>query len=442
MTGRYLSILFVTVSLAVLTIGASGCSKSEPPLPKTIPAARDEAVKARDAALAARKAKDPKAAAEAGERARACAGVAVKLLAGPDSSTSSGQATQPSDANASAEASAAAREAGLLADLTAEDARLADMCGSWKARGYRTARGLAVKAVFVSLAFAARQAGDANATEMPEQLRAAADLAAGLAEQVTGRGPLPDGKCDWAGVAKDMDAQAASPSPGVTGLLALGFLLARQDRMALYEIESIDPKLVVAPVDRTAYHFLRGVTYSMNGLPRLGVEQVQASAVAAGEDPNAVGPEWLGTIHLFLAAECLSRRELREADIQLARSMQVWPDNPLCVFLIGERLAADGQYEKAAESLESRAAGTSEEWLARRLAARARQVRDNKAEAKPLFSDTGFLCDVMVHCVGEKAEQKAPKQLKGAIATARSLAQRILDHIGGTTAAPAGEAGK
>jgi len=117
--------------------------------------------------------------------------------------------------------------------------------------------------------------------------------------------------------------------------------------------------------------------------------------------------------------------------------MRAWPDNPVCVFLTGERLAADGRYEKAAESLEKQAAGTQYEWLARRLTARARQVRDNKGEAAPLFTDTGFLCDVMIHCVGEKAQQKAPRQLKGAIAAARSLTQRVLDHLGGTTTAPA-----
>jgi hypothetical protein len=35
--------------------------------------------------------------------------------------------------------------------------------------------------------------------------------------------------------------------------------------------------------------------------------------------------------------------------------------------------------------------------------------------------------------VGEKAEQNAPKQIKGIIAAARSLARRMLDQMGGTT---------
>jgi len=342
----------------------------------------------------------------------------------------------------SAQAASAAREAALLADLTAEDARLAELSGSWKARSYRTARGLAVKAVFVSLAFAARQAADAKAGAMPEQFRAAADCAASVAPVLTGRGNLPDGKPDWPGVAKDMDALAAKPPPELAGLLAIGFLLAGQNRMALYEIEAVDPKLAVTPVDKTAYHMLRGVTCSMNGLPRLGAEQIEVSAAAAGQDPNSIGPQWLGTIHLYLVYEALSRRDFREADMQLSRSMRAWPDNPVCVFLTGERLAADGRYEQAAESLEKEAAGTEYEWLARRLTARARQVRDRKGDAAPLFTDTGFLCDVMVHCVGEKAQQKAPKQLQGAIAAARSLTQRILDQLGGTTTAPAGKSTK
>jgi hypothetical protein len=440
MAGRCLAISLSAVCI-LMSLIAAGCSKSDPPppLPKTIPAARDEAVKSRDAALAARQAKDPKAAAAASVRALAAAGVAAKLLAGPAHSASSGQVTQPSDANTSAQAASAARQAALLADLTAEDARLAELCGSWKARSYRTARGLAVKAVFVSLAYAARQAADANAAAMPEQLRAAADCAASVAPVLTGRGNLPDGKPDWQGIAKDMDALAANPSPQLAGLLAMGFLLAGQNRMALYEIEAVDPKLAITPVNKTAYHLLRGVTFSMNGLPRLGTEQVEASAAAAGQNPNSVGPQWLGTIHLYLAVDAISRRDFRAADMQLSRAMRAWPDNPVCVFLTGERLAADGRYEQAAESLEKQAAGTQYEWLARRLTARARQVRDNKGDAAPLFSDTGFMCDVMIHCVGEKAQQKAPRQLKGAIAAARSLTQRILDQLGGTTSAPAGK---
>ena len=426
--------LLISLSAVCVSVSSfnSGCSKSAPPppAPKTIPAARDEAVKSRQAALDARKAKDPKAAAAAAARAQAAAGVAAKLLAGP--------ATQPSDANTSAQAASAAREAKLLAELTAEDARLADLCGSWKARGYRTARGLAVKAVFVSLAYAARKAADPNAAAMPEQLRAAADCAASVAPVLAGRENLPDGKPDWPGIAKDMDTIVAKPPPELAGLLAMGFLLAGQNRMALYEIEAVDPKLAITPVKKTAYHLLRGVTFSMNGLPRLGAEQVEASAAAAGQDPNSVGPQWLGTIHLYLVYEAISRRDFVAADMQLSRAMRAWPDNPVCVFLTGERLAADGRYEKAAESLEKQAAGTEYEWLARRLTARARQVRDQKGDAVPLFSDTGFLCDVMIHCVGEKAQQKAPRQLKGVIAAARSLTQRILDNLGGTTTAPEG----
>ena len=438
MAGRCLLISLSAVCIAMSLI-AAGCSKSAPPppAPKTIPAARDEAVKSRQAAQAARKAKDPKAAAAASERARLAAGVAAKLLAGPAHSASSGQATQPSDANTAAQAAAEARQAALLADLTAEDARLAELCGSWKARSYRTARGLAVKAVFVSLAFAARRAADPNAATMPEQLRAAADCAASVAPVLTGRGNLPDGKPDWPGIAKDMDAIVAKPPPELAGLLAMGFLLAGQNRMALYEIEAVDPKLALTPVKKTAYHLLRGVTCSMNGLPRLGTEQVEASAAAAGQDPNSFGPECLGTIHLYLVYDALSRRDFIAADMQLSRAMRVWPDNPVCVFLTGERLAADGRYEKAAESLEKQAAGTEYEWLARRLTARARQVRDQKGDAAPLFTDTGFLCDVMIHCVGEKAQQKAPRQLKGAIAAARSLTQRVLDHLGPATETPA-----
>jgi hypothetical protein len=167
----------------------------------------------------------------------------------------------------------------------------------------------------------------------------------------------------------------------------------------------------------------------MNGFPRLAVEQGELAAAAGGEDPKSMGPEWLGMIHFVLAYEHGRQGEWAKADHELVHLMQVWPDNPLAVFLTGEKLAADGQYEQAADSLEKAAAGTQGEWLAKKLAARAREVRDHKGDAKPLFTDTRFLCDVLVFCVAEKAKEKAPQRLKGFVASAQRLGQNLIDSL-------------
>ena len=50
----------------------------------------------------------------------------------------------------------------------------------------------------------------------------------------------------------------------------------------------------------------------------------------------------LGSIHLVAALLYLDSRDYKRADVEIVRAMKVWPNNPVSVFLTGERLAADG----------------------------------------------------------------------------------------------------
>jgi len=405
------------VLLVVLMVG---CSRREP-APKTVGEAKTFATKARDEAQAARGAKSPKEAAKAAERARKMSDLARTFILRPG--------TTAADNVTAAETFAAARDAGRFADLAEEDKRLAGEVSSLKARAYRTARGVAIKAVFTSLGLAARQAQSGGASSLSGPMKDAALTAAAVAGECSGRADLPDGTPDWAGIASDMNALSSNPPAKLNVVLFIGSLLLSQNRLALYEMETVDPQLLVTPEEKSLFHLLRGVALSMNGFPKLGVEQGELAAAVGGQDPKSFGPEWLSLVHLVLASEYLCQNEGRKADLEVVRAMQVWPDNPLAVFLTGEKLAADGQYEQAAESLEKAATGTQYEWLAKKLSARAREVRDRKGDAKPLFTDIGFLCDVMVYCVAETAEEKAPRQLKGVVAAARSLGKRFLDAL-------------
>ena len=220
-----------------------------------------------------------------------------------------------------------------------------------------------------------------------------------------------------------MDVVGADPPPIVRLVLATGFELAAQDAMALYESESIDPKPIMAPGERSLYHLLRGAILSANGYTWLAHEETERSAEALGEDPAAAGPVWLGTVRVAVACSYLAQRDFDRADREAALAAETWPANPLAEALPGERLAARGDYGGAAAAYEA-AAAHSPEWLAKKLSARAKDLRQKQASTPPLFADADFLADVLSSVAANSAE-KAPRQLSRFVAAARWLASKV-----------------
>ena len=406
--------------LAALAALCAGCSCSEP---KTIPGLRDVAVGARDEATAAREAKDAKRAERAARRAEKAAAGAKALL-------EAAEAPQDSDRGAVEEAAAAAGEARRSADLAEEERRLARMLGGLKARAYRGARAAALSATFTALALAADQAGKAGPDALPEAVRGSADVAADLAHHLAGRQPLPDGTPDWPGIAGDLRGLRAQPPPELGLYLAVGFLCSARTRLALYEIEQVNEQALTTTEMRDAAVFLRVAAYAMNDLPSLALIEMQKLSDAA--DGREYGPETLGAIHLVAALLYLDSRDYKRADVEMVRAMKAWPNNPVSVFITGERLAADGRHEEAAESLEKAAAGTELDWLARKIADRARQLRDQKGETEPLLHDPAFLRDVLLRYLYEAAKDSEPAQrLRGWTDSARAFGARLLDKLPG-----------
>ena len=405
--------------LAGLLAGCS-CSREEP---KTAAELRDLAVQARADAEAARQAGEVKRARRAAERAtEAAQRLAAQLEAAED--------PPATDVAAGKEAADAASDAKRLADLAEEAARLADLTSGWKARAYRKTRAVALAGTFAALEAAASQAAQGDLASAPDAVQQSADAAADLAERVTGRARLPDGSHDWAGIAADMKAFRAQPPPEMAQFLALAFLLAGRNRLALYEIEAVKPAAATTPQQARALRVQRGLIYALNDLPRLAVAEIEASAVERDGGPSA--PELLAGIHLALGCMHLHNRDLELADVELVRAMRVWPNNPVCVFLTGERLAAGGEHEKAAQSLEALAAGTDREWLARVIAKRARELRDERGDARPLLHDTAFLRDVVGRYVLETArDSEAMQAVRGWVASARGFGSRLLEQLPG-----------
>jgi thioredoxin-like negative regulator of GroEL len=134
--------------------------------------------------------------------------------------------------------------------------------------------------------------------------------------------------------------------------------------------------------------------------------------------------------HLFTACDAFTKRDFVKMDAALAQSIRAWPDNPLAVYLTGEKLAATGAWEKAADSLEARAAGTEDQWIAQRLAQRARDLRDGKGSTKSLVLDAHFLVEFAARATAKTARnsstgRKLSDWLDGAEAFGQALRSSV-----------------
>ncbi len=403
----------------VLLVLVAGCSRSEP-LPRTPGEAKAAAAKARDEVRSARERKDLKAAETALARAQKAADVAREFL--------TKLPITPADNALASDALAAAKEAKRWAGLAGEDARLAAEMSTLEVGTYRATRDAAVQLSFMSLARAARQA-KARSAERPPRAPKESALAAADMSAYCGRSPLADNSPDWDGVASDMERMGADPPPVARLIFSLGFMLAGQDRLALYEAASIDARPIAKGGERSLCGLLRGVALSKNGYPSLALEETEKSVAAAREDEAASGAAWGGAVRVILAHRYLASGEKLKAAGLRSEAVALRADQPLDAFWAGEGLAASGKYDEAAAALEQQAAGAKDAWLAKKLAARARELRNRKAAAAPLFDDADFLCDVLAFCVADRSAEKSPQQLKRFVAAARWLEQQLAEKL-------------
>ena len=405
------------ILMVMMLPGCSGCGESLPDSPAEL---KQVAVESRDDAQAARKAGNPKTAAAA-ERAETAVAKLIEIHDASEELTGDDRAMRKA-------AVLAARKAREFAELAREEKELVDALDSWKAAGYRTARKLAWRGTFEGLALAAEQADGTDLKSLPKGAQDSARLAADLANQFTGREPLPNGEPAWKGIAADMKT-LADPMPAEQAqFLALALLLAGQKDLALYEIELIDESAVPAGEPQLYFHLLNGIIYSIHDWQHLAVLEIDKIP----EDDRGDSSELLAGVHLTIAYFHLRSEEYEAADPELVRSMQIWPNNPFSVFLTGERLAASGEYEQAAKSLEDLAKNSDEKWFAKRIAARARELRDSPEEGQSLLYDKAFMTEVVLKYVWMSAEKSEPAaQVKQTIENARRFGGRVLQRIPG-----------
>ena len=190
---------------------------------------------------------------------------------------------------------------------------------------------------------------------------------------------------------------------------------------------------------------IKALAYRANGLNHLGVKEFELALA----EPEGVGggetslPWSRAQIHLLSAILFTYQGELSEADKEIMEAIKVDPGGPIAAFVTGERLTADGEYEKAAESLETylARAGDADSWLAKRLTERAREIRDKRGDAEPLCHDIGFACEVGLHYMGQDlAKSPAGQKLNQWAESARRFGAQLTTQLAGGPAVSEGTA--
>ena len=316
------------------------------------------------------------------------------------------QKTNPQDpavAEARAQAEPVYAEVRRRRRLASERQRVAELMGGLKVRAYRATRTVVVPKLLDTLATAARQAATTDLDQLPKLVREAAELAASLADVLpTGADAKPPAltRSDWQQVATRIDSwNAAEPAEFPLGL-ALGYAVLGQTGFALVELDRVDPAKLSEPEYAALVPLTRAIVLS-----RLGCLELATREAAGDSGGSERGQQTLAALHALLAYGYATEKDWQRMDRELAHAVRIWPNNPLVVFLSGERLLADGRKEQALETLTRAAAGSEAAWLAPLVEKRIRQVRDSNGAAPPLLLDHELIAKCVLHSLIEQAQR-------------------------------------
>ena len=329
-----------------------------------------------------------------------------------------------------------ARLAALAARNHAEKAderqQRRDSLGGLKAKAYRGARGLVIRGLCSAAAFGAEKAAASSTNDLTvgdwNLTRDARKLVA-LTEDTFAGGT--NGPANWTNVATSLRQWATNPPPEANVSLALSLLGSGQRDLALVEVELMTTNGMTSTNALLLHHGTRALVYSLQGWSWLAASEVELFAAAApGSDYPVGGENALALVHGFLAVEALTKQDWRKADKHISDCVRISPTNFVTVYLTGERLAANGDWEKAAQSLEAGAANTPDSWLAGRLAERARALRDGKGSARSMVLDPKFLIEVSFHYAVQNAKtSEAAAKLESYYEQSAVMGKQIMEKL-------------
>ena len=402
------------VSLVTLLCACAGCSKKPEQL-------LQDALAAEKLCKESYEKQDAKKAQRASDRANKAAEQLKKLLA---------EKPNESLQHLLAQAEAAARSAREVAGTAAEEQQRRDMLAAWKIKAYRKSRDTLLGGLLPAMASAAQSAGKlgTNASSVETAL---AGQGWALANLVGAADPLADGTPDWSGAANQLSDWSTNQSIEFRAFLGLAFSLLGSTDFAVAEFESMNRP---DPSDTTAlaiYHGGRTYLYTLQGWNHLAAAEMEKfNGFYSISNGPAHGRMIVALLHAGMAYEAGKRGQFARLDQEIAESIRAWPNNPALTFLTGERLAATGEWEKAAASLEASAAGTEDAWIASRLAQRARELRDGKGSAKAFVLDSRFLVPFAARSLASQMEQSAAaKKLEEVMAEAKAFGSNLLQRL-------------
>ncbi len=296
----------------------------------------------------------------------------------------------PAVAAARATAEPVASEIRRIHRLATERHDLSDLMGGLKVRAYRAARSHAVPKLLDVLAAAARHAAETDLESLPPLVREAAELAAALADVRPGEPSTTTQpaltRADWLRAAERIDSFNRAEPPEFALGLALAHAVLGKSGFALVELERCDAAKFEPASHAALVPLARAFVFSRLGFTALAGRE--ASKISGDTES---GRQLLAAIHATLAYCHAAEKDWRQMDRELGEAVRIWPDNPLVVFLAGERLLADGRREEALETFGRVTAGTEAAWLAPLIEERVRAVRDSTGEVPTLVLDNSFI---------------------------------------------------
>jgi tetratricopeptide (TPR) repeat protein len=138
--------------------------------------------------------------------------------------------------------------------------------------------------------------------------------------------------------------------------------------------------------------------------------------------------------YLLGALHYLREKDYAQVDRYLSMALRASPTHPFTIYLTGERLAADGKTEAAAESMEKLAStlpAGPEKALYESLTKRAREIRDSKG-TPPKFLDDPAVVWALIRLGLQDLAKRVPetKPVIDKLEAAQQLADEMKGKLG------------
>lgn len=318
---------------------------------------------------------------------------------------------------------------GQWATLTKEKVARREKLGGWKAKAFYALDAMVWKVFVHSLALAADQAAAGNLKALPEKVQKSANEAVHFAEDYVGPQRQTSGEVDWQGVSRALKEIKEMPAD-LRLLLSFLMMASTEFDLAFFELESIPAASLKTAELRAIHRLLLGCSYLSQGYVELGMHEMEEADKLSTDSQLKLDSSGKCCLHLVVGCYFMREKRWADADRCLAAASRAWPDNPLIVYLTGERQIAAHEYAAAEGSFAKVAQGSGFEWLAKKVQARAKRLRDNPASLEPVVFDFNFIAEIVSNSIEDKAQQsESVKKLREQMETAREYMRDLREKL-------------